>query len=273
MIVCGAPRVVEHGRRNTRVTAIRDRQNTAAAGEILTSCGTFSSASRITHAQIHSTENQAFLMSANPNQQPSKNPDQSHGRLSRRQWLFIGAACVVSVCLRLIDSPIANLSSMVALALFCGTAIRHPAGFLLPLAFRLLTDSLIYLKNGYSFFPSWPFDYSAYVLIYLIGLSIPRTSRGRTSRHVLAIAGGTISSILIYFALSNFGVWLMWSETYPHTAAGLMDCFVKAIPFARGTFYGNLLAAPIFYGVWYLFAGTADDPAVSESALTAADKA
>lgn len=212
-------------------------------------------------------------MFANPFQAPSSSDDDSAaGRLKMRQWIVIGAVCIVSLCLRLIDSPIANLSSMAALALFSGTVLRHPAGLLLPLGIRALTDSLIHLKTGYGFFPSWPFDYSAYALIWLIGLNIPRTGRWNIGKRIVAVLGGTIASVLVYFLLSNFGVWLLWPETYPRTAAGLLDCFVKAIPFARGTILGNLIAAPAFYWAWFMFACPVATPTSDEATIAAAQE-
>ena len=167
--------------------------------------------------------------------------------MKHSQILVITAACCVSVALRFLDTPLLNFSSVVALSLLCGSVTRHRVAFLLPLAVRVLTDALLHLTTGHGFFPSWPFDYSAYVLIFLVGRQV---SPSRYS----AVLGGSIASIVIYFLLSNFGVWLIWPDTYPRTAAGLMDCFVKAVPFARGTILGNLIAAPVFFAMWNAFA-------------------
>ena len=174
--------------------------------------------------------------------------------MKHSQILIIAVACCVSVGLRFLDTPLLNFSSMVALALLCGSVVRHPIGFLLPLAVRALTDGLLHWKTGYGFYPdypSWPFDYSAYVLIFFVGrLVVPK--------RYAAVFGGSIASIAIFFLLSNIGVWLMWADTYPHTVAGLVDCLVKGLPFARGTILGNLIAAPVFFALWNAFA-VADD--------------
>ena len=125
--------------------------------------------------------------------------------------------------------------------------VRHPIAFLLPLAIRVLTDGLLHWKTGYGFFPSWPLDYLAYVLIFFVGRQIQ-------PKRYLAVVTGSVASIAIYFLLSNFGVWLMWADTYSRSVAGLVECFVKAVPFARGTILGNLIAAPAFFALWNAFA-------------------
>ena len=164
-------------------------------------------------------------------------------RLTIGQWVVLSAAVVLTILLRVVEWRITNFSSVIALTLLCGSVTRHRALVLLPLAVRLLTDMLVHLKTGYGFFPSWPFDYSAYLLIFLLGRFVP------ANRYGIVVAGSVVS-VIMYFVLSNLGVWFLWSDTYPRTAAGLVDCFVKAIPFARGTIYGNLLIAPIFFVAW-----------------------
>ena len=130
-------------------------------------------------------------MTSNPYQSPTDQTG-AHGIGSSRTaagWIVITCVCLISICLRLIDSPVSNLSSMVALALFCGTVFRHPAGWLLPLGIRLLTDCIIHMKTGYGFFPSWPLDYSAYLLIYAAGFAIPATRRWSVGERTAAVFG------------------------------------------------------------------------------------
>ena len=141
---------------------------------------------------------------------------------------------------------------MVALTLLCGSVSRERSSLLLllPLAIRVLTDVLVHAKTGYGFFPSWPFDYSAYAGILLIGRFVP-------VRNYAYVIGGGAVSVAMYFVLSNLGVWFIWSETYPRTLSGLVECFAMAIPFARGTIYGNLLIAPIFFVAWNMATNSA----------------
>ena len=164
---------------------------------------------------------------------------------SKLQLSVLAAACLIAASLRLIELPVQNLSCVVALALLCGSVVRHPMALLLPVGVRLLTDVALHFKTGFGFFPSWPFDYSAYAIIFLLGRHV-------SWKQATAIAGGTVGSVVIYFVLSNFGVWLIWPDTYERSLAGLLECFTMAIPFARGTVFGNFSAASLFFGAWYM---------------------
>lgn len=158
------------------------------------------------------------------------------------QLLVIVGACVVTIALRTIDNPMMNLGSMVALAMLCGSVVGHRAIFLLPLAVRLLTDVALHYKTGYGFFASWPFDYAAYIAICVLGSQICPQQWSKVLR-------GGAAAIAIYFLLSNFGVWMM-GTMYPHDMTGLATCYLKAIPFARGTILGNVIMVPVFFAVW-----------------------
>jgi len=45
---------------------------------------------------------------------------------------------------------------------------------------------------------------------------------------------------LLFFLISNFGVWLNW---YPNTSAGLVQCYVLALPFYWRTLIGDVIFA------------------------------
>jgi len=156
------------------------------------------------------------------------------------QTAVLAAACLVSVALRLIESPLPNFSSVIAVSLLCGAVLKHPAGVLLPLAVRATTDITLYLK-GVAFFDSWMFDYSSYVLICLLGYAV-------SPRRTLPVLGTCLVSVGIYFLLSNFGVWLMQPDYYERSLQGLLLSYSNAVPFVRGTLVGNLVMSALFFG-------------------------
>lgn len=169
--------------------------------------------------------------------------------MKNKQLVVLVSACVISVVLRFAEIPIWNFGSMAALAILCGSVIRHPAGMLVPLGVRLLTDGLLQARTGYGFFASWPFDYAAYVAIFfLIGRRLAPNRIGQ-------VVGGSLASVLIYFVVSNLGVWIM-SDMYPTTIAGLLNCLRMGVPFAKGTLCGNMLFAPVFFLAWNAATGT-----------------
>jgi hypothetical protein len=59
-----------------------------------------------------------------------------------------------------------------------------------------------------------------------------------------------ITSSLIFFLITNFGVWA-FSGMYPLTFDGLAACYVAALPFLQHTIVGDLLwAIALFGGAW-----------------------
>lgn len=163
--------------------------------------------------------------------------------MKTKQTAVLICACVITVALRFAEIPLSNFGSMAALALLCGATIRHPAGLLIPLGIRLLTDVLIHLKTGHGFFENWPFDYSAYVLIFfVVGRYVVPNRPG-------LVVGGSLATVAIYFLTSNFGFWYT-TDAYPSTFAGLMSSYTMAIPFIKGTFVGNMLFGPAFFAAW-----------------------
>lgn len=56
---------------------------------------------------------------------------------------------------------------------------------------------------------------------------------------VFAMIGGALASSLVFFFSTNFACWAL-DGLYPHTAAGLAECFVAALPFYRWMPVGDL---------------------------------
>jgi hypothetical protein len=56
----------------------------------------------------------------------------------------------------------------------------------------------------------------------------------------IAVVGGSLASSLIFFITTNFATWAL-SEIYPHTLAGLTNCYVAALPFYRWMPVGDVV--------------------------------
>ena len=166
--------------------------------------------------------------------------------------IVVTVAAMLAIGLRLIEVPMHNFSAMGALAVLCGAVVR-PAwlGLLIPLAARLLTDSVLQLQTGHGWYGSILFDYAAYAASFGIGYMI------RPQRATSALGAGVLAAIS-FFVVSNVGVWCMPHEgmyLYPRTLAGMVDCFTQAIPFVRGTFIGDIGFTLAFFGMMNLLPG------------------
>ena len=61
-----------------------------------------------------------------------------------------------------------------------------------------------------------------------------------------------ISSPLIFFFISNFGVWLS-SSTYANNLNGLILCYINAIPFYASSALACILFSAAFYSITIFF--------------------
>jgi hypothetical protein len=144
-------------------------------------------------------------------------------------------AIVAAAALRLVPHP-PNFSPIDAMALFSGAYLgKRWVAFVAPLAALLLSDLLLGFYHGMATV------YATVALIVVVGwwLSAHRTP--------LRIGAAALASSVIFFVITNFGMWL-FSGFYPLTAAGLEACYVAAIPFFQNTVAGDLFYSALLFG-------------------------
>jgi hypothetical protein len=140
---------------------------------------------------------------------------------------------------RLIPHP-PNMASVTAVALFGGAYFSdRRLAFLVPLAALFLSDLFL------GFYGHMEVQYLSFALIVCIGLWLGK------NRSVLKIAAAAMASSVLFFLLTNFGVWAFGS-LYERTLDGLITCYVAAIPFFRNTFQGDMLYTLILFGSFAL---------------------
>ncbi len=159
-------------------------------------------------------------------------------RVTRR--LAVLALCLVAfgVVMRLLPHP-ANLAPIGAIALFGGAVLPRKLAWWLPMAAMIISDCFIGFYHGIAF--TW----LAFLVVGLYGMSL------RSRSNWLRVPLGVLGSSIIFFIVSNFGVWVA-GQLYAHTFAGLVQCYTRALPFFRGTFVGDLLYSTLFFGVYAL---------------------
>ncbi len=139
-----------------------------------------------------------------------------------------------------------NFSPMLPLCVFGGAFFaRAGAVYLVPLAAWLLGDLGVFALTGradWAFYAAQPVVYLALALVATTGFAL----RGRTSW--TRVAGAGLASSLVFFAVSNFGVWAFGDGVlYPKTLAGLVDCYVRAIPFFRNSLVSMAVFLPLLF--------------------------
>jgi len=155
----------------------------------------------------------------------------------RPRLLIVAAIIVAAAVSRLIPHP-PNLASVTAVALFAGAYVQdRRLAFLIPLVALFLGDLIL----GFYGLPEMLIVYGSFALIVCIGLWL------KQRRSALRIGGGSIASSVLFFVLTNFGTWA-FSSIYPKTLAGLMACYIAAIPFFQNTIQGDLLYTLVLFG-------------------------
>jgi hypothetical protein len=145
------------------------------------------------------------------------------------------SAIVAAAALRLVPHP-PNFSPIGAMALFSGAYLgRRSLAFVAPLSALLLSDLIL------GFYPELMFVYVSVALTVLIGWTISKR------RSVIGIGAAALAGSLLFFLVTNFGVWLVM-DYYPRTLVGLGACYVAAVPFFQNTLAGDLFYAALMFG-------------------------
>lgn len=132
-----------------------------------------------------------------------------------------------------------NMTPVAAVALFAGARLRNPAGrFLLPLGAMFLSDLVL------GFHATVWFVYGAMVGGALLGTWL----RGRG---ILSYAGMSVANSLLFFVVTNFGVWAV-TGMYSANAGGFISCYAAALPFLWKTLAGDLFFTMAIFALFSL---------------------
>ena len=155
---------------------------------------------------------------------------------NKTQFGIIAILILLAALSRMIEHPL-NFTPISAMILFGAAHFNKKwQVFLVPLFATLISD--LWISGGY--FNVW--IYGSYFLIIIFGMMLYKS---RVS--VSNIIGGAIGSSLIFFIVSNFGVWM-----HPLYMKSLMACYIDAIPFYQNTLAGNIFYSTILFGSYYV---------------------
>jgi hypothetical protein len=157
--------------------------------------------------------------------------------MSRYIYAFI--LILAAALSRMLPHP-PNMVPITALALFGGVYLDRKLTFVVPMAAMLISDWFI----GFHSTAVWV--YASFLAIGLVGLWL------RNHRGVLTTIGASVAGSVLFYLISNFGVWLSPPFMYAQTPSGLVECYVAAIPFLRNTLAGDLLYVGALFGLYEL---------------------
>ncbi len=146
------------------------------------------------------------------------------------------ALITLGISMRLLPHP-ANFAPMTAIALFGGAVLPRRSAVAVPLVAIVVSDSLI---GWYAIMPA------VWICYGLIALASSKWLRAHVMTRGFQF---TIASSIFFFVFTNFAVWV-GGGLYPHTWAGLTQCFTLALPFFRNTAFSDLIYAAGLFGVY-----------------------
>jgi hypothetical protein len=133
-----------------------------------------------------------------------------------------------------------NFTPVAASALFAGAVLRSRAlALAVPLAAMLASDLILGV-----------YDWRIMGVVY-VALALPALlGRWGRARGMIVLAPLALSSSLFFFATTNFAVWA-FSGMYAHDFAGLVHCYVAALPFLQNTVIGDMFWTGVLFGGWW----------------------
>ncbi len=140
-----------------------------------------------------------------------------------------------------------NFSPVFGMLLFGGANLKKRDSLWFPVALLALSD-IVLTTQIYRMQLRWTqlLVWVAFAVVALIG----RWLRNRLS--VRTVLAASLAGPTAFFLISNFGVWL-GGGLYPPTGAGLLACYVAALPFFRNSLLSSLLFTGVLFGAYELY--------------------
>ncbi|MEE9552108.1 MAG: DUF6580 family putative transport protein [Gammaproteobacteria bacterium] len=155
------------------------------------------------------------------------------------KYVLLYGLIILAVLSRLVPHP-ANFTPVAALGVFAGAYLSDRRYWLIPLAAVLISDIFIGFYNPVAML----FVYLGFAVSAVIGRMLLLEKR-----NAILLGSSALVSAVVFFVFSNLGVWLA-GLYYPMTMAGLVQCYVMAIPFFGNTLFGDIFYVVILFGIY-----------------------
>lgn len=171
-------------------------------------------------------------------------------RLNAFGWSRIAAlGAIAALAIYRLTPHLPNFTPVGAMFVLGGLYLgRRVTWMAVPFAGLFVSDVLLNLAyDGHPIHAGRLFDYAAFAVV-AVG------ARMAAERPLPWKLGAVIAAPVAFFLMSNFGVWLsggalLNAPPYPKTLQGLADCYAAALPFFRGTAFGDWIFGAIGVGV------------------------
>lgn len=146
-----------------------------------------------------------------------------------------------------------NFSPLGAMALFGGAYFgRNALAVIVPVLAFWISDILVTNILYASYSPTFTWFYEGAIFTYLSIAFIALMGMFSLKQvNAMNLIGSSILASTIFFVVSNFGVWAS-GTMYPQNASGLAACYAAGLPFAWGTYVGDLFYCVALFGTYAL---------------------
>lgn len=140
---------------------------------------------------------------------------------------------IAAVAVYRIVPHLPNLTPVGAMFVLGGLYLgRNLAWMAAPFAGLFISDTVLNIAyDGRPIHVGRVFDYLAFLLIALV-------ARALADKPAWARVSVVLGAPIAFFLISNLGVWAN-GTMYPRSLAGLAECYTAALPFFRGTLFGD----------------------------------
>jgi hypothetical protein len=128
-----------------------------------------------------------------------------------------------------------NFTPVLSLALFGGAYLKGRQAIWVPLVLMMVSDAFI------GFHDTMAYTWGSVLLISLIGLYL------RDHKNWANVISASLLSSVLFFVITNFGAFL---SLYPHTWAGLQQCYILAIPFYRSSLVSTMAYSLVLFAAY-----------------------
>jgi hypothetical protein len=141
-----------------------------------------------------------------------------------------------------------NLAPLGAISLYAGSRLPRRWAWIVPVVAMMISDLFLDQERYRPTFEltRWTI-YATFAVTTLLGPLANWPRFGRWLLPVLSVTGSTV-----FFITSNLATWGE-GLLYPMTIAGLISCFVAAIPFFGNTIVADLMGTAVLFGLGPVF--------------------
>ena len=177
-------------------------------------------------------------------------------KLTNHQYQFLAVIFLIfiGISTRFIfifsgESWLPNFTALGAIVLFSAAYLKGKNRIIIPFAALWISDMILNNVFYSKYFDSYQlfgdiWVYGAYACMILCAWFL--MNRVSWSR----VVGSSLLIGIVFYLISNFGVWLSASSPYPKSLVGLIECYAAALPFFRNTLLSNVFYSLLLFGAY-----------------------